>query len=87
LLTLADRVQQNLIVGARKAERITQSVLSRAFAGELVETEADLAHREGREYEPAAALLERLVAKQQIENRKAKPKRRKTTPKRTKASK
>jgi type I restriction enzyme S subunit len=31
-----------------------------AFRGELVPTEAELARREGREYEPASVLLERI---------------------------
>jgi type I restriction enzyme S subunit len=41
---------------------LTQAVLSKAFRGELVRTEAELARREGREYEPAAVLLERIRA-------------------------
>lgn len=32
-------------------------MLARAFRGELVPTEADLARQEGRAYEPAAVLL------------------------------
>ena len=35
---------------------------ARAFPGELVSTEAELAAREGREYEPASVLLERIRA-------------------------
>jgi len=35
-------------------------VLAKAFRGELVPTEAELARREGREYEPASVLLERI---------------------------
>ena len=38
------------------------SSLSRAFSGELVPTKAELARREGRSYEPASALLERIKA-------------------------
>ena len=34
--------------------------LATAFRGELVPTEAELARREGREYEPASTLLERV---------------------------
>jgi hypothetical protein len=33
-----------------------------AFRGELVPTEAELARLEGREYEPASVLLERICA-------------------------
>ena len=38
------------------------AILSKAFRGELVPTEAELARREGREYEPAGVLLERVRA-------------------------
>jgi type I restriction enzyme, S subunit len=41
---------------------LTQAILAKAFRGELVPTEAELARREGREYEPAAALLARIRA-------------------------
>jgi len=37
-----------------------QSILAQAFSGRLVPTEAELARREGREYEPASVLLERI---------------------------
>ena len=57
-----------------RAERITQSVLAEAFCGELVETEADLARREGRDYEPASVLLERITAEQAVASN-SKPKR------------
>jgi type I restriction enzyme S subunit len=40
--------------------RLPQAVLSKAFSGELVPTEAELARAEGREYESASALLARL---------------------------
>lgn len=60
LLALANRVEASLAVGTRRTERITQSVLKKAFDGELVETEADLARLESRDYEPAWLLLERV---------------------------
>jgi type I restriction enzyme, S subunit len=40
--------------------KLSEAVLEKAFSGELVPTEADLALAEGREYEPAEALLERI---------------------------
>ncbi|HEX8204238.1 MAG TPA: hypothetical protein VF590_27415 [Isosphaeraceae bacterium] len=43
-----------------RADKLTQSILARAFRGELVPTEAELAREEGRDYEPAAALLARV---------------------------
>jgi type I restriction enzyme S subunit len=41
-------------------EKLAQSILAKAFRGELVPTEAELARREGREYEAAEKLLERI---------------------------
>ena len=43
-----------------RAQKLTQAILAKAFRGELVPTEAELARREGRDYEPAAVLLERI---------------------------
>jgi hypothetical protein len=43
-------------------EKLMQAVLAKAFRGELVPTEAELARAEGRDYEPASALLERIRA-------------------------
>jgi len=54
-----ERVQANL-------KRYRASVLKAAVEGRLVPTEAELARREGREYEPAEALLERIL----VERRK-----------------
>jgi type I restriction enzyme, S subunit len=50
-----ERVQRNL-------KRYRASVLKAAVEGRLVPTEAELARMEGREYEPASALLERILA-------------------------
>ena len=43
-------------------DRLTQSILAKAFDGELVPTEAELARQEKRDYEPASVLLERIRA-------------------------
>ena len=45
-----------------RADKITQAILAKAFRGELVPTEAELARQEGRDYEPASALLARIRA-------------------------
>jgi type I restriction enzyme S subunit len=50
-----ERVQRNL-------KRYRASVLKAAVEGRLVPTEADLARAGGRDYEPASALLERILA-------------------------
>jgi type I restriction enzyme S subunit len=50
-----ERVQGNL-------KRFRASVLKAAVEGRLVATEAELASAEGRDYEPASVLLERILA-------------------------
>lgn len=49
-----DRVQANL-------KRYRAAVLQAAVSGRLVPTEAELARREGRDYEPASILLKRIL--------------------------
>jgi len=60
LFRLADTIEHRVARTQTLTDKLTQSVLSKAFRGELVPTEAELARREGREYEPALALLERI---------------------------
>jgi hypothetical protein len=55
LFALVDNVEQRAKLGSVGSERLVQAVLTKAFRGELVPTEAELARREGREYEPGAA--------------------------------
>ena len=62
LLALANVVEHRVAVARSLGDKLTQSILSKAFRGELVPTEAELARREGREYEPASVLLERIKA-------------------------
>ena len=54
-VTTLARVQRNL-------KRYRASVLKAAVEGRLVPTEAELARVEGRDYEPASELLERILA-------------------------
>ena len=49
--------------GMAAETKITQAILAKAFRGELVPTEAELARRESRPYEPASALLTRIRAR------------------------
>jgi type I restriction enzyme, S subunit len=60
LLRLADTIEKRVAAATARAEKLTQAMLAKAFRGELVPTEAELAHREGRRYEHASALLERV---------------------------
>ncbi|MGB9242422.1 MAG: aldo/keto reductase [Candidatus Acidiferrales bacterium] len=46
--------------GLLLTDKLTQAILAKAFRGELVPTEAELARREGRSYEPASAPLARI---------------------------
>ena len=62
LFALADAIESRVATATARAERLTQSILAKAFRGELVPTEAELARREGRDYEPASVLLERIRA-------------------------
>jgi type I restriction enzyme, S subunit len=62
LFALADRIEARFAVGRKQIASIGQSILARAFRGELVPTEAELAEREGRSYESASELLDRIRA-------------------------
>ena len=62
LFKLASAIEQRIAVAMVRADKLTQAILARAFRGELVPTEAELARREGRSYEPASELLERIRA-------------------------
>jgi type I restriction enzyme S subunit len=59
VLARADAIESRLAAASQRVEAMTQAILAQAFRGELVPTEAELARREGRDYEPASALLER----------------------------
>lgn len=60
LFALADRLEARLAKAQVHVDRLIPSLLAKAFRGELVATEAELARQEGRSYEPASALLERI---------------------------
>lgn len=62
LFKLADAAERRVAAASAKADRITAAVLAKAFRGELAPTEAEVARREGRDYESAATLLERIRA-------------------------
>src|SRR5882672_9259995 len=62
LFALATTIEQRLVRATARAGKLTQAILSKAFAGELVPTEAERAQAERRDYETAPQLLERLRA-------------------------
>jgi type I restriction enzyme, S subunit len=65
LFKLADSIEKRLQAATKRADKLIQAILAKAFRGELVPTEADLARREGREYESAADLLARIKAERE----------------------
>jgi type I restriction enzyme S subunit len=60
LFALADVIERRVAAASRRTELLQPTIMSRALAGELVPTEAELARLEGRSYETAFELLERL---------------------------
>ncbi len=70
LFAFAAQIEARLKQAQTHIDRLTQSILAKAFRGELVPTEAELARRDGRNYEPASVILE------QIQNQIATPSKR-----------
>jgi type I restriction enzyme S subunit len=60
LFAFADQIESRLKQAQSHVDRLTQSLLAKAFRGELVPTEAELARRENRSYDPASQLLARI---------------------------
>ena len=60
LVRLADTIEHRIEAATSQFKALRQSILSRAFSGELVPTEAELARAEGRTYETAEELLARV---------------------------
>jgi len=60
LFRLEEKVRGRLAASINRAGALPQAILSKAFAGELVPTEADLARAENRDYETAEHALDRL---------------------------
>jgi type I restriction enzyme S subunit len=60
---LADKIEARLSAATARVEKITQAILAKAFRGELVPTEAELACQEGRDHESASVLLGRIPAR------------------------
>lgn len=75
LLELADKIGKRVEAATKRTDKLTQAILAKAFRGELVPTEAELARKEARAYEPASVLLERIKAERAEAAAKAGPKR------------
>ena len=61
LFALADALEKRVAQATARVEKTTQAVLAKAFRGELVPTEAELARQEKRTYETASELLARVT--------------------------
>lgn len=66
IVSLIDAIESHVRTAASRADRLPQTILTRALAGDLVPTEAELARVEGRAYETAAALLKRVEQPKEV---------------------
>jgi len=57
-----DKLEGRIKAARARVDALPQAILARASSGRLVPTEAELARREGRTYEPASVLLDRIGA-------------------------
>lgn len=71
LFSLADQIEEKYNLAKEQVDKITQSVLSKAFRGELVPQDPN--------DEPASILLERIKSEKEAASSKPKPKRKKKT--------
>jgi hypothetical protein len=62
IFRFATAVEGRVALALEKAQMLDRMILAKALRGELVVNEAELADYEGRLYEPAAALLDRIQA-------------------------
>lgn len=69
LFGLADAIEKRVEAAWAQVEKLPRTILERAFRGELVPTEADLARYEGQEHEPAALLVAKILADREEERR------------------
>jgi type I restriction enzyme S subunit len=68
LFSLADAIEKRVALATQRVEKTTHAILAKAFRGELVPTEAELARRDRRPYKPASVLLERIRFKKRQES-------------------
>ena len=62
MFAIVEKVQRYVAAGTARADKMPQAILAKAFRGELVPTEAELARQKRRDYESASALLARIRA-------------------------
>ncbi len=81
LFKLADAIDKRVALATKYSGKLTQAILTKAFRGELVPTEAELARTEGRDYESAEQLLARIRTEIAMDEKQPQPKRKTTMPK------
>jgi type I restriction enzyme S subunit len=69
LFAIADKLETHYQKAKARVDKLSQSVLAKAFRGELVMSEAELAAIEGRDFESAEKLLERIIKEKQIKKK------------------
>jgi type I restriction enzyme, S subunit len=65
LFALVEKIEAGVAAATIRSDKMVQAILAKAFRGELVPTEAALAEQEGRDFETAEQLLERVRAARQ----------------------
>lgn len=73
LLQLADQLDARSAEATAHVHNLTPSILAKAFSGQLVPTEAELATHEGRDFETAEASLACIRLQQGIRSRSLEP--------------
>ena len=63
-LSVCDNIEQTITVSLEKAEALRQSILKKAFAGELLNATALAACRQEADWQPASELLKQIKATQ-----------------------
>ncbi len=74
-LSVCDSIEQNIAAGLEKAEALRQSILKKAFEGNLLTAQELAECKMADDYEPASVLLERIKAEQtEIKSKSSKKK-------------
>lgn len=63
-LSVCDSIEQNIKESLEKAEALRQSILKKAFEGNLLTAQELAECKQAADYEPASVLLERIIAEQ-----------------------
>jgi len=70
LFALADQIEARYREARKRVDGLPRSILAKAFRGDLVPTEAELAEAEGRSFESAEELLQRIQSSKTTQPKK-----------------